>query len=324
MARIVGDLVPEDDYTHPLGSEANFNESAYFNFFDPDRRVGGFVRLGNRANEGRAEKTVTLYLPDGRVLFSFGREAIENNEAFDAGGLRFEVLEPGQKLRTTYAGRVLELEEPRRMAEPREAFRESPRLSVSLDLLHDAVGPMAGSSGSRQERELPAEQQFARAHYEQHMAVSGELAIEEERIPIRGFGLRDHSWGPRHWQAIHGYEWLTANFGADFGAALSFIRRAPGEERVGGMIVRGDEIEGITGGSLRAEYAADGLEHRSVQARVETASGEILEFQGDVQSYIPLRNRREGLLTHIGEGMTRWRCAERVGYGLSEFLRQVR
>ena len=324
MARIVGNLVPEDDYTHPLGPEPNFNESAYFNFFDPERHIGGFVRLGNRANEGRAEKTVTLYLPDGRVLFSFGREPISNNEAFDAGGLRFEVLTPAQKLRTSFEGRVLELREPRRMAEPREAFRDSPRLAVSLDLVHDAVGPMAGSSGSRQEQELPAEQQFARAHYEQHMAVEGELQIEGERFPIQGFGLRDHSWGPRHWQAIHGYEWLTLNFGADFGAALSFIRRAPGEERVGGMIVRGDEIEGITGGSLKAEYAADGLEHRCVEARVETTSGQTLEFQGDVQSYIPLRNRREGLLTHIGEGMTRWRCGERTGYGLSEFLRQVR
>ena len=105
MARIVGNLVPEDDYTHPLGPEANFNESAYFNFFDPERRVGGFVRLGNRANEGRAEKTVTLFLPDGRVLFTFGRESIRDNQGFEAGGLRFEVLEPGQKLRTTYEGR---------------------------------------------------------------------------------------------------------------------------------------------------------------------------------------------------------------------------
>ena len=52
MARIVGDLVPEDDYTHPLGPEPNFNESMYFNFFDRGRKVGGFVRLGNRANEG--------------------------------------------------------------------------------------------------------------------------------------------------------------------------------------------------------------------------------------------------------------------------------
>ena len=88
MARIVGNLVPEDDYTHPLGPEPNFNESAYFNFFDPERHIGGFVRLGNRANEGRAEKTVTLYLPDGRVLFSFGREPISNNEGVQNGRTR--------------------------------------------------------------------------------------------------------------------------------------------------------------------------------------------------------------------------------------------
>ncbi len=73
MARIVGNLTPEDDYTHALGPELNFNESMYFNFFDPERSLGGFVRLGNRANEGRAEMTVTLYLPDGRVLFGFER-----------------------------------------------------------------------------------------------------------------------------------------------------------------------------------------------------------------------------------------------------------
>jgi len=94
MARIVGNLVPEDDYTHPLGPEPNFNESMYFNFFDRARKVGGFVRLGNRANEGRAEMTTTLYLPDGRVLFTFGRPQISHNDAFDAGGMRFDVEEP--------------------------------------------------------------------------------------------------------------------------------------------------------------------------------------------------------------------------------------
>ncbi len=85
MARIVGNLVPDDDYTHPVGPETNFNESMYFNFFDPKQAIGGFIRIGNRPNEGRAEVTVTLYLPDGRVLFTFNRAAIEHNESFDAG-----------------------------------------------------------------------------------------------------------------------------------------------------------------------------------------------------------------------------------------------
>jgi hypothetical protein len=57
---------------------------------------------------------------------------------------------------------------------------------------------------------------------------------------------------------------------------------------------------------------------------VTTAQGEELEITGDVQSFIPLRNRREDRVTHIGEGMTKWRLGDRVGYGLSEFLSQVK
>jgi hypothetical protein len=324
MARIVGNLVPEDDYTHPLGPEPNFNESMYFNFFDRTRGVGGFVRLGNRANEGRAEKTVTLFLPDGRVLFSFDRAQIDGNDAFDAGGLRFEVLEPGQKLRSVYDGKVLELAEPRSMSDPRAAFAESPHRRVALDLVHDAVGPMYGGQADREEREQSAEQQFAKAHYEQHMAVAGELRIDDEVLPIEGFGLRDHSWGPRTWQAIHSYEWLTLNFGDDLGAMISIIRRTPESARVGGVVVRGMELDPVREATLEAEYEDNGLYHRRVETRIVTAGGEELLIEGTVKGFIPLRNRRDGRVTHIGEGMTEWRCGDRVGYGLSEFLRQVR
>lgn len=324
MARIVGDLVPEDDYTHPLGPETNFNESMYFNFFDRDRGIGGFVRLGNRANEGRAEMTVTLYLPDGRVLFSFARAQIDDNDAFDAGGLRFEVLEPTQRLRTTFEGKVLELEDPRAMGDPRKAFAESPRRTISLDLEHEAVGPMYGGRANRSEGERAAEEQFAKAHYEQHMAVRGELRIDGDSQPIRGHGLRDHSWGPRYWQAIHGYEWLTLNFGDDFGAMVSVIRRSPDDERTHGVVVRGDTLDPVTSARVSAEFEENGLYHRSVSASLETRGGESLEIRGEVKGFIPLRNRREGLVTHIGEGMTEWRCGDRVGYGLSEFLRQVK
>jgi len=323
MARIVGDLVPEDDYTHPLGPEPNFNESMYFNFFDRERGMGGFVRLGNRANEGRAEMTVTLYLPDGRVLFTFGRPRIDHNDAFDAGGLCFEVLEPAQRLRTRYEGEVLELRDPLLMSDPRKAFEQSPRVSISLDLEHDAVGPMYGGRANRSEEERGAEQQFAKAHYEQHMAVRGSVRLGDESFPIAGHGLRDHSWGPRYWQAIHSYEWLTLNFGDDFGAMVSVIRRSPEHESTHGVVVRGDSLDPVTSARVSAEFAENGLYHRRVSASLETRGGESLEIHGEVKGFIPLRNRREGLVTHIGEGMTEWRCGDRVGYGLSEFLRQV-
>ena len=65
MVAVFGDITAQDDYTHPLGPESNFNESMYFNFFDRAKNAGGFLRLGNRANEGYAEMTLTP-LPAGR------------------------------------------------------------------------------------------------------------------------------------------------------------------------------------------------------------------------------------------------------------------
>jgi hypothetical protein len=296
----------------------------YFNFFDREQSIGGFIRIGNRANEGQAEMTVTLYLPDGRVLFVFKRAPIEDNDAFDAGGAKFEVLEPAQRLRSTYEGRLLELKEPREMADPRKAFRENPLRQVSLDLEHDAVGPMYGSAGSKREEEFAADQQFAKAHYEQHMHVTGTLEIEDERFTIDGYGLRDHSWGARYWQAIESYQWLTMNFGPDFGAMVSIVRRDAENVRSGGVVVRGDEIDFIDDVEIEADYEEGGIYHERVRARVKTRGGETLEIEGEVKSFIPLRNRREGMTTHIGEGMTEWRCGDAVGYGLSEFLSQAK
>jgi hypothetical protein len=45
--------------------------------------------------------------------------------------------------------------------------------------------------------------------------------------------------------------------------------------------------------------------------------------EGRVLSLIPLRNRRDGHTTRIGEGMTEWTCEGRTGYGLSEYLDQI-
>lgn len=323
MAKIIGNLVPEDDFTHPLGEETNFNESMYFNFFDPDQSIGGFVRLGNRANEGNAEMTVCIYLADGRVLFNFKRAPIEHNDAFDAGGMKFEVLEPSEELQTVYAGGVVELKDARSMSDPAEAFKNSPRRRLKVDLNHRASGPMYGSSKSNAEAKRDSEQQFGKAHYEQHMRVTGTLEIEDETIEIRGYGLRDHSWGPRYWQAIESYEWLTMNFGPDFGAMVSIIRRDADTERRGGVLVRNGELTLIKHAEIETEFEENGLFHRALRVSLETESGENIEITGDVKGFIPLRNRREGLVTHIGEGMTEWRCGDQVGYGLSEYLRQV-
>src|SRR4029453_8070680 len=105
-------LEPADEYTHELGPEPNFNESMYINLFDPEVGLGGFFRLGNRANEGQAETTVCLYLPDGRVGFMFKRPPIVDNAALDAGGLTWTMVRPFEELRVDYVGHLVGLAQP--------------------------------------------------------------------------------------------------------------------------------------------------------------------------------------------------------------------
>lgn len=49
------------------------------------------------------------------------------------------------------------------------------------------------------------------------------------------------------------------------------------------------------------------------------------EVGGRVLDLIPLRNRREGLVTRIAEGLTEWTLPDgRTGYGWSQYLDQNR
>ena len=89
---------PEDEQTHAPDDSPNFNESVYTNGFDSVSPVGGWMRLGNRVNEGYAELSVCLYLPDGRIACQFRRPSIGANDRFAAGGLSYAVIEPLRKV----------------------------------------------------------------------------------------------------------------------------------------------------------------------------------------------------------------------------------
>ncbi len=314
MVTLVGNIKPEDDYTHPLGPEENFNESVYFNFFDPAENRGGFIRMGNRANEGYAEMTVIVYNSDGSAFFNYKKPEISHNDGWDAGGARVEVIKPGEEIRTVYEGSALFMEDPRSMQDPSSAFKNNPFRRMTLDLTHFGVGPMYGHVGSPDD-----DNDFARAHYEQHMRVAGTLKIEgEEPIAINGHGLRDHSWGPRYWQSIRSYRWITGNFGDDLGMVISRVG-----DRKGGMFHKGDKFLRITDLALDTQYEDGTRFHSALNAKVTLENGDVHELEGKVKGFIPLRNRRSEQITYIGEGMTEYTLdGERVGYGLSEYLDQ--
>lgn len=323
-------LDPSDEYMHELGPEPNFNESMYINLFDHDQQLGGWFRMGNRANEGYAEMTVCLYLPGGRVAFMFKRPNITNNDAFDAGGMRWTIVTPFEELRVDYTGSVIVLDDPTAMSDPRQAFRDNPRVNCEVRLTFTGQGRPSMFGGEPDTpHEAPGEE-FAKGHYEQLIEGHGTIQVGDEVYDVRGTGLRDHSWGPRYWQAPWYYRWLTVNVDKDFGFMASRVAKRDAEGSRGGFVWEDGKIHLCDDITLSTESVGSERYHNAITATLRSSkSGKEWSFTGEVLSLIPLRNRRTDpdgneMLTRISEGFTRWRMADgRVGYGMSEYLDQI-
>lgn len=323
-------LEPEDEYLHELGPEPNFNESMYINLFDPGHGLGGFWRMGNRANEGYAEMTVCLYLPDGRVGFMFKRPSITSNERLDAGGLTWTMVKPFEELRIRFGGKLVLLEDPTQMVDPKAAFSSNPYEECECELTFTGQGRASMFGGEPEERHEAPGEEFARGHYEQLVAGGGTIRVGDQQWEVSGFGLRDHSWGPRYWQAPWYYRWLTGNVDEGFGFMASRIARRDGPGTRGGFVWEDGQLHLCDGLELSTEFAGEDVYHRTITATLSSSrSARSWSFSGEVLNLIPLRNRRTDpdgnqLVTRISEGMTRWTLADgRVGHGLSEYLDQI-
>jgi len=316
---------------HTLEDAETFNESMYFNVYDGKPNVGAWFRLGNRANEGYAEMTTCIYLPSGAVAFMYARPHIETNDAFDAGGMRFEVIEPFKELRVTYEGKVALLTDPLAMADPRKAFTEAEHVDCAVELTYRGLSPMLGGEPELEEGDkvpggsggVPQDEamQFARGHYEQHVGAHGTITVGADSFSLDGFGLRDHSWGPRSWQAPYWYRWLTCNAGPDDGFMVSVIAGRDGKVRRSGVVFEKGQYTPILDASIETTWTAEDNQE-TLRCVAKTPDREI-EIKGTVMSFIPLRNRREGSVTRIGEGLTRYDWEDKTGYGLSEYLDQI-
>ena len=328
-------LESRDEHVHPIEAASNFNESMYLNCFDHAQRMGGWFRVGNRPNEGHAEMSCCVYLPDGSVGFLFQRPELRTNEAFDAAGMRIEVEVPFERLRVTYRGKLCLLARPEDMADPKQAFANNPMVDAAIDLVFHGISPMYGGEKvdehGRPVEEAPDEA-FARAHYEQHMAAVGTIRVGDRTFAIDGLGLRDHSWGPRYWQNLYWYRWMPLVFDRDFAMNVSIVTMASGKRHVWGMVL-GRDAKGEKAYDLIVDAEMTSTLDEEHQARaqrmvVRTESGKTYDVEGKALSLLPLRNRRQwpdGSLrtTRITEAMTEYRCDGRVGYGMAEYLDQI-
>lgn len=318
-------LEPEDEFPHVPDAAGNFNESVYMNGFDPASRVGGWMRIGNRVNEGYAEMSVCLYLPDGRIACQFQRPPIEKNNRFQAGGLSYRCREPFREVGMRFAGEVLVPESPEALRDPATMFKNAPRERAEVVLTGTGISPIHGGEPLSPDVETLYGPDFSRAHFNQHTRIEGSIRVGGEQWPIDGFGWRDHSWGPRFWQAIYAYRLLLGNLGEDRGFMLLKNMGPDGRARRLGVLLVDGDYEEVVDLDITTEWSgAEDPVKIHVAVCTEQRRSQI---EGRVLTLAPLRNRRkangETLESRIAEGFTEYRWDGRVGYGMTEYIERL-
>ena len=185
-------IAAADEELHAPAAAAHWQESYYFNWVDVGGDALGFARLGYRFAERQAD-AVVITMRGGRRELVYGAVdqpivgdplALRCADGLTVGRLTFRCDEPLRQWRITLSGRN------------------------EIDLTWTALAPAFdfGHNGT---------EVIAQRHFEHPGAVAGRSVIRGRHQQISGFGTRDKSWGPRDWGNIAGWDWISAQFGAD-------------------------------------------------------------------------------------------------------------
>ena len=291
-------IAPSEDRRHTPGPGAKplWNESWWFPFYDPASQIGVVTRIGLLPMQ-RAANLWFFVTRAGKLVHDATQLAMPlpagNIDAgLRVGNLTYHCLDPLLRWRLTFEDATVQ------MAVEWEAF--SP------------VYQWPFPPGTTVE-DVPR-------HIEQSGWVRGTVRIGNERIALdRAYGHRDHSWGgERDWSKMHHWYYSSGEMDED----LSF----------NAVKVWFTEDSFITIGCLWDGNETLGLEALDVECKIDPALGQQTEgvvtlrdarqrdwrFEGTVLAHCPVQIGP----THVDDGITEFRGAGRVGYGVIEYGRQ--
>ena len=213
--------------------------------------------------------------PTGGSPASFSGPSITGNDRFDAGGLSYAVVEPLKKVSMTFDGELLIVDDPNALRDPKTLFANGTKVPGHVHWVHEGEGPVHGGEPVNDAVQTMYGRDFSRCHFNQHCRVRGEIKVGGETFTIDGRGWRDHSWGPRYWQAIYFYRLFVANFPNGDGFMLLKITDKNGVTRRVGLLLVGGRYEEILDMDLSTQWSEQ-KDPRRVEIGVRTS-----EPQGD-------------------------------------------
>lgn len=201
-----------DELKHPAEAHINWNESYYFNFFDHQRELAGFFRIGLEENKQQSNMWCS-FLHKGKVIYQRFRLNLPYTDSgledLTVGGLRFRLVEALKTINISFSDRHLQCD-------------------LQWQGFHDVFD-------MREEMTEMADT-VANGHYEQSGNVTGRLSVGDAVFDIQGQGFRDHSWGVRDWEGIKIWKTCLGQFGNDFAFTAGEVTSINGKTAYLGFI----------------------------------------------------------------------------------------
>ncbi|MBL6749514.1 MAG: hypothetical protein ISP90_03295 [Nevskia sp.] len=171
----------------PADQTQRWNQSFYFNFYDPACKVGCFIRIGILENLKESNSWCVFFM-DGKPLFArqnlnLPYTAQRLDKGIEIAGMRLRALEPMKK--TSFS---IEAQD------------------FSATLQFDQMYPMQDAIAISKGQEGSITAAIAHVHAEGPCRVTGTVTLRGGKsIPIAGKGFRDVAYGTRDWDLLRHY-----------------------------------------------------------------------------------------------------------------------
>jgi len=298
----------DTDVVHEFGSHPDWNESFYFNFYDREKDICGFMRIGLKPNRDEKSMFFFLMMPDGSLIAARDTERFNNSE-FSVKGLRYQKLEPEKRWRIEYSGDMA-----------RTDGAASGKAKVSMDLEFEARHKIFNYRDCVTAEKVEMSKIAASEHTEQYGRLRGRLIIDGDEVVLDALGERDHSWGVRDWIAPTMWIWLTAQFSDGIAMNLTKLMIEGGVVDAGFVFKDGGNVP-IVGADIETDYAPDGgpLALRIVLR--DKTGGEYRMKAGIIKTAkLPFVGSGSAGMAIMYENLAKYEFEGLTGFGIAEYL----
>ncbi|MET0987243.1 MAG: hypothetical protein ABW034_17760 [Steroidobacteraceae bacterium] len=252
---------PDDEGPHPASSDEWWQESVTLIWWDLDRYVGGFHRIGHEPNFKQGPHvclTNSLFTRDhvyrrSEFIPMRPEDTLPNGFAGGNGHCRFEFVDGKAKW----------------------TLRDA---EVSMDVIATDyhipidIWPKSGELGK----------DVAPEHMEVASAVTGKVTVAGKDYTINGAAFRDHGWGIRHWDKIMVYRWVVGVFDATLSVFAMTFLSPDGTMSSFGLVSKDNKLIRAEKVDIVTYIEADGFTHRGGHVKLKLATGEVMDLECEI------------------------------------------